>query len=801
MKKQPKISVIIPVYNTEKYLEECLNSVTNQTLKEIEIICVDDGSTDASINILKDLAQKDNRIILLKQSNSGPGKARNYGLENATGEFVIFMDSDDLYSSLDVFETLYNTAKKNNVLICGGELKYFDKYGRSFGNSEFSFEKEGVIEYEDYQSDYGYTRFIFNREFLAQNNIKFQDYICYEDPVFLVKAMLLAKKFYAVKKNVYLYRTCHKKINWSQRRVLDALKGLEENLKISNVNNLDKLHKITQDRIYSNWFLEPICNLLHKKEVFDQFLKTIFQFDWNKSSYTADQLKQKIFKRRNWIQKKVFNQKYKALSKYLFNAAEVYNLLKLKAKSADNNSIILNTVNCKIPVSIIVPVYNVEKYLSKCLNSIVNQTHKNLEIICVNDGSTDSSASILEDYSKSDRRIKVIYQKNQGLSAARNTGIEVATSEYIMFVDSDDSIQPDTVQTALSAMLSDDKIDIVSFGANVVFDDDAEIFTYLDAGIIKYHLINLIGKYNLNADTILNTTVTAWNKLYKKSIIDQYNIRFPEGLLYEDNAFLYKYCLHAETIYYVNQYLYNYLQRKSSIMGQMFNKLSTKVVDRLKIFDIVYNYYNQYQKLPEYRDLISSFFNACLWNDYTYCHKSNKKKVLKYARKLAKNYDIDFFDRRILKNLIKGRYHKLGIIKYKSMRQKLFSIKKEDDKVIVNLLGLKIVVRKKLKALKSQIQREFSFLRNRIDELTKENEAILSILNKTLDVIEQNQKSTEEKLIKQISTILKRIKLPNNVVIELQKELESSKCLEKECYAQEIKKLREQQDKRKQKNG
>ena len=119
-------------------------------------------------------------------------------------------------------------------------------------------------------------------------------------------------------------------------------------------------------------------------------------------------------------------------------------------------------------VSIIIPCYNCEKLLPETLDYLKRQTVKDFEVVCVNDGSIDSSASILEEYSKSDSRIKIIYQENQGLSAARNTGIEAATSEYIMFVDSDDSIEPDTVQIALSTMLSDDTIDIVSFGANVV---------------------------------------------------------------------------------------------------------------------------------------------------------------------------------------------------------------------------------------------------------------------------------------------------------------------------------------------
>ena len=121
----PKISVIIPVYNVEKYLRECLDSVINQTLKDIEIICVNDGSTDSSMAILQEYSSKDARIVIINQENMGVGKARNIAIDRATGQFVCFVDSDDYYPTDDILETLYNKAIENNVKICGGELAKF----------------------------------------------------------------------------------------------------------------------------------------------------------------------------------------------------------------------------------------------------------------------------------------------------------------------------------------------------------------------------------------------------------------------------------------------------------------------------------------------------------------------------------------------------------------------------------------------------------------------------------------------------------------------------------------------------
>lgn len=299
----PKVSVIIPVYNVEKYVSECLESVINQTLKEIEVICVDDGSQDSSLSILKKYAQKDKRIIVIEQQNSGAAVARNKGISFATGEFVIFMDSDDVYPTDDVLEVLYESSIQNNVFICGGELAYFDQEGKEYDNSAYLFNQEGMVDYVDYQLDYGYTRFVFNRAFLEKNNILFPPYNCFEDPVFFVKALSLAGKFYALKKLVYSYRTSHKEINWDQKRVLDTLSGFEDNLKISGKYHLDKLHKATANRLMLDWFANPIKDYLKKKDkkVFEQLNKTIKQIDWRVADFDLEAVQSKfVLLPQNW---------------------------------------------------------------------------------------------------------------------------------------------------------------------------------------------------------------------------------------------------------------------------------------------------------------------------------------------------------------------------------------------------------------------------------------------------------------------------------------------------------------------
>lgn len=251
------VSVIIPVYNAEQYLRQCLDSVLNQTLKDIEIICIDDGSTDKSVEICQEYQNRYKNIVLIEQKNSGSGKARNAGIDTAKGEFIIFLDSDDYYPENDILETLYNNAKEQGVLICGGsfsELRDGNVIKDYSGICEegYTFCKNELISYTDYQFDYGYHRFIYNLQFLKENNLRFPDYRRFQDPPFFTKAMYYAEKFYAIDKVTYLLRVGHKNINWQESQLSGLLNGLHDNLNFAKEHNLKKLYYLTLLRLQSH---------------------------------------------------------------------------------------------------------------------------------------------------------------------------------------------------------------------------------------------------------------------------------------------------------------------------------------------------------------------------------------------------------------------------------------------------------------------------------------------------------------------------------------------------------------------
>ena len=223
-------------------------------------------------------------------------------------------------------------------------------------------------------------------------------------------------------------------------------------------------------------------------------------------------------------------------------------------------------------VSIVVPVYNVEKYLVRCINSLINQDFKNIEIILVDDGSSDSSGILCDNYAKKDNRIKVIHQKNGGMSAARNTGIDIATGDYIMFVDSDDEVASDIVSKLLDACISH-SADISQCGTKYI--DENDILLKEDCSQTSCLLEGSEKMKELLDDRIVTTMV--WGKLYKSILLK--NIRFPMGKYHEDIYFCYQIIHKSSNVYVINESLYYYRQVKGSIMHQTFNMKHLHALD------------------------------------------------------------------------------------------------------------------------------------------------------------------------------------------------------------------------------
>ena len=313
----------------------------------------------------------------------------------------------------------------------------------------------------------------------------------------------------------------------------------------------------------------------------------------------------------------------------------------------------IHTASSKAPeISIIVPVYNVEKYLPECLDSLINQTLKNIEIICVNDGSTDNSQKILDKYAEKDQRIKVIVQKNAGLSAARNTGVRNATGEYLCYVDSDDALVLNACEI-LWTQIEITQADIVVFGLK---------------DMVKAPVDEWFNKVSSPRNGFF-TPFTPWALLYengaypyacrncfRRSMLKRHNVVFDETVKYGEDI-VYQFCSfpHAHRIQFIPHKLYLYRRLREGSLTQTVNEdLYVRLIQHINMMQHIYTYWKKNGLLDKYAFELNCWILNFLAPDFKHIDKSRyqdtAKKVLRVLPELEKhkcwmnNYDQSMVD-------------------------------------------------------------------------------------------------------------------------------------------------------------
>lgn len=275
-------------------------------------------------------------------------------------------------------------------------------------------------------------------------------------------------------------------------------------------------------------------------------------------------------------------------------------------------------------ISVIVPCYNVEKYLDECISSIVNQTYNNLEIILVDDGSPDKCPKICDEWSQKDLRIKVIHKENGGLSSARNAGLDIAKGKYISFVDSDDFIEKDFIEFLYTNLIKHNG-DISCCGYYHYFNSDLKEIRHFKNVELSMDSCEGIKKMN----TIGYFGVGSWNKLYKNELFE--NTRFPVGKLSEDWFILYKLIHKANKIYYDSQPKYYYRQRFGSITRNIKINYDCEEASKECLEFCIENYQ---EAVPS---AIQSYVLACIGIYNTIlCSNKDKNKLILYRNKIEK---------------------------------------------------------------------------------------------------------------------------------------------------------------------
>lgn len=397
-----------------------------------------------------------------------------------------------------------------------------------------------------------------------------------------------------------------------------------------------------------------------------------------------------------------------------------------------------------IKISVIIPVYNVEKYLVECLDSVINQTFTDIEIICVNDGSTDNSLVILENYANKDSRIKIISQENKGVSCARNTGIAFSNGKYIYFIDSDDYLELDALNK-LYNLAEDNSLDLIMFKLLNFNDEDGKKYNqyYYDMPYLK-HLVGDIFDYNDMKDDIFSLNVTVYTKFFKRELISE--SEFLEGCIFEDTLFLVDYIFDAKRIMFLDEYLYFRRIRQGSIIFSASKqhvdiiRIYNNILEKIKALNI-YEYYKH--------DLFNRKFSG-IYNRYSkvkseykeYFFNKFKEDALKYRSEYELELDFNKVNQRskfIFENILKSdtyREFDLSVENYE-IKQELNNLKNIKHNLEDNIKRLNekntnltndlnsIKKDKKLKKL-NKVKDENKQIKKELKSANKLNESILN---------------------------------------------------------------------------
>ena len=497
------ISIIVPIYNVEKYLRECLDSISGQTYKKFECIMVNDGSTDSSQQIAEEYLT-DSRFKLINQSNKGLSEARNTGISHIREEstFVAFVDSDD-YIYPDFLETLIEHIE-DDVDIIEGTIEYFhdeikvDNISHNFEKQILTTQNEKLRKFALNELRVSVFPKLFRKSLLTEDF--FPKGWIFEDLAVVPELVSNSGKWIKLPKVIYGYRIRPNSITTKEfsEEKLDVFKIFEK---------YDLFFKDESDR----------TKLLVEK------LKYL-HLNYHDIEFVPEDTQYKQF--------------YKQEKQ------------KLLSKIADYES--------KTLISIIVPIYNVENYLRQCLDSIMNQTYQNFECLLINDGSPDNSADICREYVAKDARFRYFEKENGGVASARNLGIKRSEGAYITFIDSDDWVESDYLEVLHNSLLEEDADISVSTYKRFEMSDGTWYFHSFQRGYEKRVFIN---QEIIEEFTKLNEYDASYRfvsgKLVRKTVL--HNILFNEMTTFgEDMEFWMKLYLISSKIVYSNRDTYIY---------------------------------------------------------------------------------------------------------------------------------------------------------------------------------------------------------------------------------------------------
>lgn len=613
----PTVSVVVPVYNNEKYVVTCVNSLLAQTLDDIEIICINDGSTDASSQILHDFADRDSRVQVVDKENGGYGVAINRGLDLATGKYFTILESDD-FADLDMLETLYSYAERFDLDVVRANFSlYWSKKTKkdTFLELFAPYECDRVIDpsvRENQHCFYAQPALwsaLYRTDFLRSNGLRLLETpgAAYQDTAFNFKIWACAKRVMFVHRPFVHYRQDNESSSINdKRKVFNICIEYEE---IDRWLNEDRPEK-RADLAPVMW--KMMCDAYEwntRRVSEDNKMSFVLRFGQDlRRAIDLGELDESLFIPGQYprVRKSITDpQGYIDFVMKDIDPDKGLELIFRKARTAtevwrrDGFKSVLSCFKGQIAgggfersavdildeelatrgvpsfaseppvnprISVVLTVYNTGSCLRECLDSIFAQSFKDFEVIAINDGSTDDSLSVLEEYKELDARIRIVSQPNQGASVARNKGIQLASAPYLLILDSDDIFYPEMFSKLLS------KADSTGAQLVVCAANELDHESYALAPMrwsLKTEL--LPKKPVLQIEDIEGVAFEAfmgwpWDRLYSTAFVKEGGFEFPILPNSEDLVFVYDVLVHAESIGVVDEPLVKHrIDREGSI--------------------------------------------------------------------------------------------------------------------------------------------------------------------------------------------------------------------------------------------
>ena len=592
---------------------------------------------------------------VIHKENSGYGASMNVGLRAARGEYIGIVESDDFIKP-EMFERLYTQATKKDAEVVKTNAYFYWTDTNRVSDLQLIDENHvgKVVCPREVKSNIFYKRpsiwsAIYKRDFLTKNKINFLPTpgASYQDTSFTFKVWLSAERVVFLDEAFLYYRqdNAASSMNNIGKKAPAIWREFDEIESFAKEKYPDEMMMIYERKFIHSYnfllemrgndmavFCKDISQHIQGYDIPEEY----FQTKKLMKNFKMIQNNPDMFCSLKRTHMRTDGVKGYLVRRFMPSRRRKYCIKEMEAELADRKTnkgvkhfylFKPEIDNCKI--SVIVTTHNDKEIVKKCVGSLKAQTHKNLEIIIVNDGSDDESKDIITKLAKTDSRIKVIETHESGVATARNKGLKKATGDYIMWCDSDDYYDKGMCKKMLTDLLETNS-DFAICETHLEYEEGLK--EELKQGVDDYLTLKFVGKQALNPSIITRTDASLWNKIYRRDIIVKNDINFPDGLLFEDAYFNDLYMVNSRSGDYMrNVPLYHYIRKNGSIMSKTFENTGLSADYRVIAFKL-YDYLKAHGLYEKHHELFWLRFNQYCTFAIQHLPKDKKKEELKLIR-------------------------------------------------------------------------------------------------------------------------------------------------------------------------